>query len=149
MNASLLLLGITTLTGAIFLKRQYDASSSEGLGFYVMMFAGVGTILVALFPENSVSTLHILGAGLAFFLGNVSMIIIGIALHSLSKRMRYFSLCLGIVGLVALGLFVAGKYAGLGIGGMERVVAYPQSIWMIAFGIMTLIMNQQKYIDKR
>lgn len=104
----------------------------------MMALAGTGTLLVALFPENSVSSFHILGAGLAFIFGNLCLLVFGASLNELSKRMRYLSFGLGIVGLAAMGLFMAGIFGGLGIGGMERVVAYPQSIWMIAFGFYIL-----------
>ena len=52
----------------------------------------------------------------------------------------------GLVGLSALGLFLTHTYGPLGRGGMERVVAYPQTIWMILFG---LYMSRNHYLRRR
>jgi hypothetical membrane protein len=47
---------------------------------------------------------------------------------------RYISVILGIVGLVALVLFLTGQYAGIGLGGMERMIVYPVLFWEAGFG---------------
>lgn len=138
MNLSFFILGVTTIFGALIFNKMFAENIVQKIGFYMMALAGTGTLLVALFPENSVSSFHILGAGLAFIFGNLCLLVFGASLNELSKRMRYLSFGLGIVGLAAMGLFMAGIFGGLGIGGMERVVAYPQSIWMIAFGFYIL-----------
>ncbi len=39
-----------------------------------------------------------------------------------------------VVSLLATVLFTAGEYAGLGIGGMERLIVYPVLIWGAMFG---------------
>jgi len=108
-----------------------------------MALSGVGTILVGLFPENTVAPLHILGAGLAFVLGNMGMITIGASSHRVPKILRLATITAGVVGLVALVLFVLGFYGPLGVGGMERIVAYPQSIWMISVGAYVLIRRRR------
>jgi hypothetical membrane protein len=104
-----------------------------------MVLAGAGTILVGLFPENTVSALHITGAALPFILGNLGMVLLGIALNKFPPLLRGFSIASGLVGLIALVLFMAQAYLGLAIGGMERFVAYPQSIWMIVTGFYLLL----------
>jgi hypothetical protein len=42
------------------------------------------------------------------------------------------------VALVALCLFLTHHRFFLGLGGMERVVAYPHTIWLMAFGLYLL-----------
>jgi len=42
--------------------------------------------------------------------------------------------CHIVVSLLATVLFTAGEYAGLGIGGMERLIVYPVLIWGAMFG---------------
>ena len=54
----------------------------------------------------------------------------------MSRRARWV-IRIGI-GLVALSFFLKNVYLGLGIGGMERIVSYPQTIWMIVFGAYVL-----------
>ena len=137
MNASFMLVGVTTLVGAVLLR---DASRPDRLsrwGLAMIAAAGLGFILVGLFPENVSLPPHKLGAGLQFVCGNLGQALIGLAL--LRSRRQYqlahFSVSSGTVGLLATGLFVSGRYLGMGIGGMERLAAYPLPLWCIAFGL--------------
>ena len=38
------------------------------------------------------------------------------------------------LALIALSLFASHMYLGLGAGTMERLAAYPETIWLIIFG---------------
>ena len=138
MNASFLLLGITMILGSWLLAKSASATAVK-LGLLCMALAGIGTILVGLFPENSIAAMHVLGATLAFVLGNVGMLLIGIGSNHTPKMLRYLTIAAAVLGLAALAAFVLQAYGSLGIGGLERVVAYPQSIWMIATGLYLLI----------
>ncbi len=109
------------------------------LGFGCMACAGVGAILIGLFPENTLGALHIAGATLSFLLGNLGMILLGVNFNRLPKTLRIYTVLSGVIGLAALPLFLKHIYLGLGIGGMERIVSYPQTIWMIIFGAYLLI----------
>ena len=40
-----------------------------------------------------------------------------------------------IVGLVATALLVSGHDVGMGIGGMERLAAYPLPLWLMGAGV--------------
>jgi len=81
MNISFVTLGLTMMGGAFLLRKQLANNLVANLGYIFMALAGLGTILVGLFPENTVSALHILGAALPFFLGNIGMILIGITME--------------------------------------------------------------------
>lgn len=134
MNASFITLGITMVFGAVLVYREFKESITSALGFSFMAIAGLGTILVGLFPENTVTSLHVLGATLPFLIGNLGLIVLGTVLD-LPRTLRYYTLLSGYISLVAFVLFVSHTYLGLGIGGMERIVAYPQTMWLIIFGI--------------
>jgi hypothetical membrane protein len=134
MNGSFIALGVSMMIGSLLIYNEFKESRATAFGFGAMAAAGFGTLLVGLFPENTVSALHILGAGLPFFVGNVGLVVLGLKLP-VPKPLRLYTLVSGAVMLIALALFVAGVYLGLGIGGMERVVAYPQTIWLIVFGM--------------
>lgn len=133
MNTSFLLLGMTIIAGAFMLRRTRAHSRIGSVGFIMMAWSGVGTLFVGLFPENTTASLHITGAALSFVLGNAAMILLGSSLR-LPKLLWIYSIASGALGLVALVFFITKTYLGIGIGGMERVVAYPQSVWMIVFG---------------
>lgn len=133
MNLSFLALGVGMVLGAALIYLSYKHLRGVALaGLGCMVLAGVGTMLVGLFPENTVSTLHILGASLPFTLGNVALVILGCTLP-MPRVLRAYTLSSGFVALVALALFFTHTYLGLGIGGTERLTAYPQTIWLLLF----------------
>jgi hypothetical membrane protein len=133
MNGSFVLLGLTMTVGSLLIQSSLTKTKRQKIGIRFMILAGIGTILVGLLPENTVASLHILGAALPFIFGNLAIILLGIELP-LSKPLKYYSIISGIVALLAVILFITHFYLGIGRGGMERIVAYPQSVWMIIIG---------------
>ncbi|MCW1907912.1 MAG: DUF998 domain-containing protein [Candidatus Saccharibacteria bacterium] len=134
MNASFILVGTTQLLGAALLYKSMKSSRLRLFGFGSMVLAGVGTIVVGIFPENTIGTLHVIGAALPFVFGNLSMIALGSQLK-LPRWLKTYSYVSGILGLLALVLFLLKMYPGIGQGGMERIVAYPQTMWMVVVGL--------------
>lgn len=135
MNASFLLLGVIMMSGSLLIYQEFKESKGTLVGFSLMALAGFGTCLVGLFPENTVSALHILGASLPFLFGNLSLVILGWSLYAIPKGMRYYTLLSGIIPLIALCFYATDHYGPLEIGGLERLVAYPQTIWLFVFGL--------------
>lgn len=134
MNLSFMVLGITMIVGATLIYRGFEKTPGTAIGFTFMGIAGVGTILVGIFPENSIGLLHSLGALLPFLIGNLGMVVLG-AVLDIPRWLRWYSLASGIVSLLALIFLTSGQFLGLGFGGMERMVVYPQTMWLIVFGI--------------
>ncbi|HEU5097892.1 MAG TPA: DUF998 domain-containing protein [Roseiflexaceae bacterium] len=137
MNASFILLGLSILLGAALIRRAFPPGRISALGLALVALAGAGAILVGLFPENVDISVHALGAGAQFVSGNLGMLVLGIALGAAGRPvwLAGYSIGSGLAGLLATWLFVAGQYLGLGIGGMERVAAYPLPLWMIVVGV--------------
>ena len=133
MNASFIVLGATMVVGSFFITGEFRKNVWSRIGFYGMALAGVGTVMVGIFPENNPNHLHAVGAFLPFFIGNLSLVVFSYSLQ-LPPVFRYYTRVSGVVSLLAFGLFTLNHYVGLGLGGMERLVAYPQTIWLIAFG---------------
>ena len=134
MNASFIVLGLTMVIGAGLIYQEFKETQGSLTGFSFMAIAGLGTLIVGLFPENSINSVHIFGATLPFLVGNIGLIILGLTLE-MPKSLRIYTLLSGIVSIAALIFFSFQNYLGLGIGGMERIVAYPQTMWLIIFGI--------------
>ncbi len=65
---------------------------------------------------------------------NASFVVLGLALD-IPRAFRYYTILSGLIALIALLLFYTHTYLGLGQGGMERLTAHPQTIWLIVFGI--------------
>ena len=134
MNASFIILGITMIIGSVLIYQEFKESQSSWVGFSFMGLAGLGTLLVGLFPENTIASLHFIGALLPFLIGNIGLIVLGLVLE-MPKTLRVYTLISGITSLIALVLFLTNNYIGLGQGGMERLTAYPQTMWLIIFGL--------------
>jgi hypothetical membrane protein len=133
MNASFVFLGFSMILGSLLLYQQFGRNLGSKLGFILMGIGGLGTAMVGLFPANVAGAMHGIGAFLPFFLGNIGLIFFGWYLP-LSPLFKFFTVFIGIFSLSAFVLFISGNYLGLGIGGMERLVAHPQTIWLIIFG---------------
>jgi hypothetical membrane protein len=134
MNASFITLGLLMIAGSGLIYHEFRESTGSAVAFAMMAVAGFGTILVGIFPENTIAALHFTGALLPFAVGNIAVVLFGFVL-GLTGWFRGYTILSGVVALIALVLFQAHFYLGLGQGGMERFISYPQTLWLIAFGL--------------
>lgn len=126
-NGSIILLGSSILVTAWFLFR----SIVDRILPIIIAFAGIGAVGVGVFAEGSPFFLHTIFSFIAFFFSALSALV---AFRIVRAPFNYLSVVLGVVSLVALGFFVTSNYAGLGVGGMERMIVWPVLTWAIAFG---------------
>ena len=96
---------------------------------------GVGIVGIAVFPGN-VATIHPLFSLVAFIAGSVAAIL---SRKVLDAPLRYFAIALGSIALLAtlfgLDSFANwGPQAEIGIGGIERWIAYPVLLWLVLIG---------------
>jgi hypothetical membrane protein len=146
--AGFFLLGLIMVIGSALLYHEFtDRVPRERLaamiGFSLMASAGLGSIIVGFFPENENRTMHILGAFLAIAIGNVAILVLGGVL-TLPESMRRSMLIFSSLALAALLCFASHRFFGIGRGMMERVAAYPVTIWLIAFGLYIWRFNPKK-----
>jgi hypothetical membrane protein len=139
MNASFIFLGFVMAVGSTLLYHEFSERTPTErvtalIGFLCMAIGGIGAILVGAFPENTVSAMHITGAGLAIGVGNLGIFILGAAL-TLPESMRRYMLVFSTTSVTALVLFAFHKYFEIGAGSMERIAAYPETVWLIIFGL--------------
>ena len=136
MNASFIVQGVIILVGIVLIYRAFPAGRTRTIGLVLLALAGPGSILVGLFPENVSSTPHTIGAAAHFISGNLGIAVLGIAIAVTRRQtpLAIFSISSGSVGLLATALFISGNYLGTGIGGMERIAAYPLPLWLIVIG---------------
>jgi hypothetical membrane protein len=145
MNVSFIALGCATFFGTLLLRRQYKGSRSICVGYNLFAAGGIGTILVGLFPENTNIVLHGLSAALPFLLGNIGVVVLGASL-TLSRPLRLYTLATGVIALVALAMYALMHFSGAIGGGIERIVAYPQTLWMIIMG--TYYLREERQINR-
>lgn len=144
-DASVILLGICAIFGVLFIWGAFDDQRSRGIGLGFLLIAGIGAVGVGVFPE----TTPVLHGGMHLIVSDIAFIGSGFGLTIVSFAMvegphwrlsRPFTLACGLVTLGAIVLFSLGSYistsyyAGLGPGGMERLIVAPVLLWAMAEG---------------
>ncbi len=143
-----LLLGLIMVIGSALLYHEFTERDPRErraamFGFGLMALGGLGSILVGFFPENENRTMHIIGAFLAIAVGNVAILVLGSVL-TLPESMRRSMLTFSSLALAALLCFASHRFFGIGRGTMERIAAYPVTIWLITFGLYIWRFNPKK-----
>ncbi|MUV61495.1 DUF998 domain-containing protein, partial [Halobacterium sp. CBA1126] len=127
-NGTMVVAGLAMAAVAPLLREVYDQSLLTG----VFAVAGVGVVGVGVFPTQT-GILHVIAATIAFVGIGVAALVA--AATTVRGAMRYVSVALGVAELVAFVLFATvGGGTPLGIGGLERWVAYLGLAWVLAFG---------------
>jgi hypothetical membrane protein len=124
-NSSAILLGVLVLAGGYFLQRAFR----RRVFTILIVLTGVGITGVGIFPETA-GAIHSIASLFAFLFGGLGAIV---AYKVERAPLTYLSIVLGAITLVALALYVSNIYLGLGAGGMERMVVYPELLWGIGF----------------
>lgn len=137
-NSSIFLLGLLVIAAGYLYHRVH------GVWWITVPFllSGIGPIGVGLFPKNF-PVPHSVFALIAFLFGGLNALLISTRVR---PPFRYVSILFGVVGLVALGLFLAGQYAGIGFGGMERVIVYPVLFWGLGLGGYFMSSNETQQL---
>jgi len=131
-NTSLFLFGVFVLIAAYLYHKIHNKRWLTS----IIICSAIGTIGVALFPENN-PDIHAIFASIAFIFTN--LIPIGVS-KLLPKPMNILSIATGITGLLFLLIYIMGDinilnfYSIIGNGGTERMIVYPVIIWFIAYG---------------
>ena len=123
-NTSIVLLGLLIIVTGYFIRRF-----SRPL-LILLILAGIGAMGVGLFPETTGSP-HLIFSLLVFLMSSIAPYFLLVKIRNLMSIMWAI---LGTVGLIALILYIPGIYLGLGHGGMERMIVYPDLLWGIGFG---------------
>ena len=129
-DAVMVLLGLLTIGASVCLHRAYnDLVVTIPLALLGLGLTGVGVF------NGSFGTIHALFALLTFIAGGLSAIA---AARVERSPLCYISVILGVISLITLVTYLvlgmSGPLAFLGIGGMERWVAYPLLLWLLGFG---------------
>ncbi len=125
-NTSVFIFGIAVLISAYLLLNigiQKHFSILIGL-------AGISASLIGLIPETQ-GVPHVIAAAMIFLCGGMSALI---GYQVFRGPFSIISPVLGGITLIAIVLFASGNYLGLGIGGMERMIAYPLILWILGAG---------------
>jgi hypothetical membrane protein len=143
MNVSFIAFGLMWSTGAYFLSRSRRFPFDSSWASFPLMLAGAGAAMVGVFPENTVSIAHTIGAGVEFFGGLLGFIACGIRLHSSKSRpIGALSFVIAASSLLGFVLFLVTLQTsqktifGLEMGAWERLAYWPENLWLLAAGIL-------------
>jgi hypothetical membrane protein len=128
-NATMVVSGLLLLTAAFGLERTFGRRRV----WISVALLGFGVLGVGVFPGNRAP--HPLFALLSFTSGGWAAIL---SASVQAGPLRWVSRVLGAttLGWLVVGLFGESSvfFEELGAGGVERWVAYPSVLWMLAFG---------------
>jgi hypothetical membrane protein len=125
-NTSIFLLGVAIVAGTYLIYRALRPT----LFTVLVTLAGIGAMGVGIFTEDSLYV-HTVVSAITFLFGSLAAIS---SYRLIRTPLKYASVILGLFGLVALILMFFGITLGLGMGGIERMIAYPILLWGLGFG---------------
>lgn len=124
-NGSLIVLGLLILLGSFFMAK---GKLWRPIVISVAL-AGAGTFGVGVFPETA-GSIHGVVSLVAFLLTAIAAVL---SFKVVKSPLRFVFVALGVMSMAALVLFLSQNYLGLGLGGMERMVLYPDLLWYFGF----------------
>ncbi|MGQ4416263.1 DUF998 domain-containing protein [Streptomyces sp. SAS_269] len=140
MNASFIALGALLVVGVALTGALWRGGATAIVARCLLACAGPGFALAGLAPADVHENRHILGALLIMAMGNIGLLLAGVGLAGdVPSPLRWATSLLGMAALAAFGLFLSHRYLGLGMGGMERVAAFPLLAWTLAAGVRGLV----------
>ena len=122
------LIGVLGLVGTYFVHRAFNFN----IFTLLLGITHIGAIGVGLFTEATATfTMHVIFSLITYLFGGLAAIMS----YKLQKQpLSILSVSLGVFSILAMVLLASQTYLGLGLGGMERMVAYPALLWVISFG---------------
>ena len=124
-NTTIIILGLSEIIAGYFLRENFSKLFS-----IFLMIGGIGAMGVGIFNEDF-GKIHLLFALLAFVFSSLGTYVI--FFKKRKDPMTAMWAILGTVALIALILYILSIYLGLGRGGMERMIMYPNIIWAFGF----------------
>jgi hypothetical membrane protein len=141
MNTSFVLQGLLIVAGTLCVRPLFPAGRLWTAALLLTGVSGLGVFVVGLAPEDTMPSIHYIGAVENLFCSNAAMALMGIAMLGWRRETRLMgagTLGAGLVGLAGFAFLAGHDYFGLGVGGMERVTAYPFPVWIAAMGVLLL-----------
>ncbi|MCP1412715.1 DUF998 domain-containing protein [Paenarthrobacter sp. A20] len=113
----------------------------------LILVAGIGQAMVGLVPEDTDLALHLVGAGMYFIAGPLSLAILGVVWRR-HTQMSWFVL---VCGAVSLGTTIYILAVGLRVeepGAIERTMAYPiiMGLSMVGLVVARRVTKQRKAV---
>jgi hypothetical membrane protein len=134
MNLSFVVQGALIIGGALLLGPALRGRAAR-VAQVLLTVAGLGVLLVGVFPSDGIGTLHAIGAVAHFVGGGVGLIALAYAVRPRSEALGTTLALLGLVGTALTVFFLAGVVEWLGEGGTERGAAYVIPVGLAIAGV--------------
>jgi hypothetical membrane protein len=126
-NISIIIRGLFLIAGTVLIYTAFRQGALTWAGLTLFVLTAIGSIGAGLFPEDVILPVHIATATLAFAGAGLALLGFGAAMSRDPRWRGYpiYTILSGIVGLIALSLFLTKTYGPLGVGGRERLIVAP------------------------
>ncbi len=140
LNIGLVVLGFQVAAGALLLRPLLARTSAADWSQALLVVAGVALPFVAAFPEDTGKPWHAVAATIHLAAAALGTLAAGLALWSAGRRaVALTTLVLGTLALIGTLLTGAGLGSAVGRGGIERLAAWPFTVWTILAGGLVLL----------
>jgi hypothetical protein len=123
------------VAGALLLRPALRGAGAR-VAPVLLALAGVGVLLVGVFPQDGNQTLHRAGAVLYLLGGGLGLVALAYAVRRRSETFGTILALLGMVGTAMTVFLLAGVSEYLGPGGTERVAAYVLPLGLALAGVV-------------
>lgn len=138
-NAGMAINGALVVLGVWFTRTLWPQGALTTAALWILAVGGGdGSILVGLFPLDVSLPMHMIGAILALFVAGFGMLAMAAVLWRVRRGFAIYTLATGAITLVAFVLYALELYLGLGRGIMERIAAWPHTVWYMITGALIL-----------
>ena len=144
MNAAFVAFGLLLAAGVLLLWRRWRGTRVAPV---LVLLSAAGWVLAGVFPADVDENMHVLGALLILFFGNLGLLVTARA--GWTGTPRWTPLVAGALGVTAMVLHLSGHFVGLGPGGTERVSAYAVPVWLTYAAVAALRSARPAGSDRR
>ena len=140
-NLSVAALGALVVAGSLLLRPAFPGGRRRDAAVGLLVVAGLASVVNAFTPEDVTWIGDLVTALVAFLGANFGLVQIGRAMPTGVRwgGLRFFSQCLGILGVGALTLDGFGLGTVIGTGTVEWLIVAPILIWTPTTGIYLIL----------
>ncbi len=139
LNGGLTLLGAQVVLGALLLQPILMTERYGRAAAALLTVSGAALPLVAAFPEDTGKPWHALAATVHFAAAGLGMAATGMALRARHPRTGALTLVFAAASLTGTVLTLVGSGAGIGRAAVERLAAWPFTLWTTIAGALVLV----------
>ena len=138
MDVSIVILGSSIIIGSLLFYWRHGVSMASKIAFLMMAVAGAGVVVVGMYPENDIFTVHLMASMVAFFTGAISIIIMALSVK-MPRALRFVAIILAIISLAAQIMFFTNAFGWRYHGIVERATTDTQILWLVIFGTYSTV----------